>query len=262
MKIGIFDSGLGGLYLLKAITEKLPKYDYVFLGDTKNLPYGDKTQKQVYKLTSKAVDFLFEQNCALVILACNTASVEALRKIQTEYLPKKYPNRRVLGVVVPTLEVIRVGDVCVLATLATSKSKAYSRELKKLNPKSKVYEISSPELVPLIETHQLAKLSKAVAKYSDLIQNKKVKNLILGCTHYALLKKDFATKLGSGIKVISQDEIIPAKLKDYLYEHEELEQALTKKRERKFYVTKLTKELSLSSKKWFGKKVELRLAKY
>ena len=114
----------------------------------------------------------------------------------------------------------------------------------------------------MIERHQIAKLEKAIDKYSDLIGNMKVKNLILGCTHYALIKDDFSRKLGRGVKVISQDEIIPRKLVDYLYRHGEIDQKLAKKRERTFFVTKLNREFAASAKKWFGKEIELKLARY
>src|ERR1700722_1467195 len=109
MKIGIFDSGLGGLGVSKAIMAKLPKYDYVYLGDTKNLPYGNKSQSQIFSLTTKALRFLFAQDCKLVIIACNTSSAKALRKIQREFLPKYFPDRKVLGVIVPTIEAVAQG---------------------------------------------------------------------------------------------------------------------------------------------------------
>ncbi|OGE80190.1 MAG: glutamate racemase [Candidatus Doudnabacteria bacterium RIFCSPHIGHO2_01_FULL_45_18] len=264
MKIGVFDSGLGGLFLLRSMlsSKKLRKYDFVFLGDTKHLPYGNKSQKQIYALTANAVKFLFEQGCLLVIVACNTASAQALRKIQRDYLPKYYANRKVLGVIRPTVELIRGGDVCILATNGTVKAQAYTKELKKLNPKLKVSEIAAPELVQLIENVQLAKLKLAVETYSDLIKSKNVKNLILGCTHYALIKDKFSRKIGKGIKVISQDEIVPKKLADYLSRHEEIASKLSKKQQRKFYVTRLDQNFSKTAKKWFGKKIALNLVKY
>lgn len=264
MRIGFFDSGLGGLYMLRSMlaSRDMSKYDYVFLGDTKNLPYGEKSQKQIYALTAKAVQFLFDQDCGLVIIACNTSSAQALRKIQQEYLPKYYKDRKVLGVIRPTVELIRTGKVCVLATTGTVRALAYTRELKKLNPGLKVVEVAAPELVPLLESNQLAKLNKAVAKYSQIVADHKVKNLILGCTHYAVIKDKFSKKLGRGIKLISQDEIMPAKLANYLDRHPEVEKRLYKKRERKFYVTKLNKDFLDAAKKWFGEKINLNLARY
>lgn len=262
MKIGFFDSGLGGLYMLRAVARQLPQYDYVFLGDTKNLPYGEKSQKQIYKLTAQAVEFLFNQDCSLVIVACNTSSAQALRRIQREYLPKYFKDRKVLGVIRPTVELIKAGDVCILATEATTRAKAYTKELRKLNPKLKVTEVAAPELVPLLESNQLAKLNIAIDKYSQIITDGKVKNLILGCTHYALIKDQFAKKLGRGIKLISQDEVLPQKLQDYLVHHPEIDKKLSKSKRWTFYVTRLNKQFLASATDWFGKKVNLKLAKY
>ncbi len=261
MKIGFFDSGLGGLYLLHAVARKLPQYDYVFLGDTKNLPYGDKTQDQIYRLTSKGVEYLFKHGCELVIIACNTSSAQALRKIQQMFLPKYYRDRKVLGVIRPTVELIKVGDVCVLATSSTVKARAYTKELKKINSKIKTIEIAAPELVPLIESGHLDKIKMKVEMYSGLVRNKKVKHLILGCTHYAVVADQFAENL-KGIKLISQDEIIPTKLSDYLDNHPEIKSKLSKNRRKEFYVTSLNKDFLANAKKWFGQKVQLKLAKF
>ncbi len=261
MKIGFFDSGLGGLYVLRAVARSMPQYDYVFLGDTKNLPYGDKTQKQIYDLTARAIEFLFGQGCGLVIVACNTSSAQALRKIQRIYLPKYHRDKKVLGVIRPTVELIKAGEVCVLATASTVKARAYSKELKKLNPQVKITEIAAPELVPLIESGQLAKLKQKISYYSDLVADKKVKNLILGCTHYSLYRDEFAHRL-KGVKIISQDQIIPIKLSKYLQNHPEITKQLSNKKGRQFFVTKLNQEFLNTAKKWFGKKVNLKLVKY
>jgi glutamate racemase len=261
MKIGFFDSGLGGLYLLRAVARKLPKYDYVFLGDTKNLPYGDKSKQQIYRLSARAIEFLFTQGCELVIVACNTSSAQALRQIQKEFLPRYYSNRKVLGVIRPTVELIKTGDVCVLATKSTVAAKAYTKELRKINSKLKVLEIAAPELVPLLESGHLAKLNQKVADYSGLVSEKKVKNLILGCTHYAVVADQFAKNL-KGIKLLSQDQIIPTKLSTYLDRHPEIENILSKNSNRTFYVTKLNKDFLANAKKWFGRKVKLTQANY
>ncbi len=261
MKIGFFDSGLGGLYLLRSVALRLPQYDYVFLGDTKNLPYGDKTQAQIYKLTAQAIEFLFNQDCQLVIVACNTSSAQALRKIQQKYLPKYYKDRKVLGVIRPTVELVKIGDTCVLATASTVKAKAYSRELKNFNSRLKITEIAAPELVPLIESGQLAKLQSKIKDYSELVKSRKVKNLILGCTHYALYRDEFSRHL-KGIKLISQDDIVPIKLSEYLEKHEEVEDKLSRNKTLKLYVTKLNKNFANNARKWFGKKVKLELARY
>ena len=153
--IGVFDSGFGGLAILKEIVKKMPDYNYIYLGDTARTPYGTRSQETVYKFTEQAVDFLFKKGCWLIILACNTASAEALRAIQRNYLPRKYPNKRVLGVIIPVSEkasVKTIGNkIGVIATNGTVKSNAFKRELQKLNPKIKVSQQAAPLLVSLVE---------------------------------------------------------------------------------------------------------------
>ncbi len=156
MKIGIFDSGIGGLVIARSLISELPQYDYVYLGDTKRVPYGDRSQKEIYEFTRQGLDFLFAQGCGLAILACNTASAQALRKIQREYLPRKYPDKKVLGVVIPTAEACaKYKVVGILATSSTVSSKSYVTELKKLNPKINIIQQAAPLLVPLIENNEI-----------------------------------------------------------------------------------------------------------
>jgi glutamate racemase len=133
MKIGFFDSGLGGLMILKAVAKALPEFDYEFYGDTANLPYGDKSEAAIYELTKQGVEHLFKRDCALVIVACNTASAETLRRLQDEYLPESYPDRRILGVIIPTVEEVmqeKYSNAILLATKRTVESKKYEKELK------------------------------------------------------------------------------------------------------------------------------------
>ena len=151
--IGVFDSGFGGLSILRNIVKALPAYDYIYLGDTARTPYGARSGEIVHKFTWQAVNFLFRKECELIILACNTASGEALRKIQMEELPKKYPGKRVLGVIIPASEEAAAktvnNKIGVLATNGAVKSDAFKRELKKLNPKIQVFQSPAPLLVPL-----------------------------------------------------------------------------------------------------------------
>lgn len=263
MKIGIFDSGLGGLIIAKAIFKKLPRYDYIYLGDTKNLPYGDKPAKQIFRLTQKAVDFLFKSGCGLVILACNTSSALALRKIQQQYLTKNYPNRRVLGVIVPTLEAADQNKtqkrIAVIATAATVKSHIYRTELKKLDKQASVLEIATPELVKLIEKNALPEAENALKLYLKSL--KKIESLILGCTHYPIIKSRVKKIVGKDIPVISQDEIIPSKLSAYLKRHAEILEKLSKNSRREFYVTALNTEFKQVAKYLFGKKLNFKIAK-
>ena len=228
MKIGVFDSGLGGLFILKAITKALPRYDFVYLGDTKRVPYGNRSRATVYKFLRQGVEFLFDQNCELIIVACNTASAEALRKIQREYLPEHFPSRRVLGVIIPTVEEAlkakNLRKLGVLATLGTVKSRAYIREIKKINPKIEVIQEAAPLLVEYVENNGTDKIDLALKKYLRPLLAKKVEGIILGCTHYPILKKQIRhlTK----VPIICQDEFIGKKLAHYLKKHSEIDDTL------------------------------------
>ena len=256
MKIGIFDSGLGGLLITKKVVQRLPQYDYVYLGDTKRVPYGDRSQKVIYEFTKQAVEYLFSQNCSLVILACNSASARALRKIQREFLPKHYPDRKVLGVVIPAVEAVegykRIG---VLATHATVRSKVFSREVYKRNKKAKVLEHAAPLLVPLIENGATKWADPLVEYYLKPFKN--IEALVLGCTHYPLLKRKIKKMMPEGTVIISQDEVVPVKLQQYLRHHPEVEQKLSRHKKRTFLVTDMTPESQKLAKAWFGASVSL-----
>ncbi|MDE2312373.1 MAG: glutamate racemase [Patescibacteria group bacterium] len=267
MKIGIFDSGLGGLVIAKAIFKKLPRYDYVYLGDTQYLPYGNRSAAEVYRLTRAAVEFLFAQDCQLIIIACNTASALALRKIQREYLPKHYPGRRVLGVVIPTLEAVtsdkaNSGELLVLATAATVKSHIYRKELQKLKPQVRIIERAAPKLVPLIENNQLSKAEQPLRMYLDLLPEHKIYAIILGCTHYPLLKDKISQIAGKHVKIVSQTDIIPFKLADYLSRHKGIRLKLSRGRQRQFFVTKSSHHFSAVAKRLFGEKIKFNVVKY
>ena len=189
MKIGIFDSGIGGLITTKAIRKMMPEYDYVYLGDTKRIPYGDKSHETVYKYTKEAVNYLFhKEDCAIVVIACNTASARSLRKIQKEYLLKEFKDRKVLGVLIPAAEEIfnykRIG---ILATVGTVASNTFPLEIKKVKPKAKIFQNPAPMLVPLIEEGKSIKIIKPfLLEYLKPLINKNIDALILGCTHYPI----------------------------------------------------------------------------
>ena len=185
-------------------------------------------------------------------MACNTASAVALRKIQREYLPKHYPNRRVLGVIIPTAEsAVNLSSVGVLATESTVISKTFIRELKKFNRQITVYQQAAPLLVPLVENNATKWAEPILKSYLVPLLKTKVKGIILGCTHYPMLKHQIK-KLARGVKIISQDEVIPIKLSDYLKRHMEITEKLSKKGGRELYVTDLTESIKTKSKKWFG----------
>lgn len=242
MRIGIFDSGLGGLAIAGAIVDRLPQYDYLYLGDTKRVPYGNRSQETIHEFTSEALDFLFENECQLVVLACNTASAEALRRSQQEYLPAKYPDRRVLGVLIPAAEAALDGGgvtkVGVLATASTVESGSYSRELKRRAPDVQVLEVAAPLLVPIVENDGLKYVEPILLDYLQPFAARGVERLILGCTHYSLLK-DPIRRLFNGC-VVSQDEVVPDKLALYLLRHPEIESKLGRGSSQAYRVTDLT----------------------
>ena len=267
MKIGIFDSGLGGLIILKEIIKKLPRYDYIYLGDNARTPYGNRSQQAIYKFTEQAVDFLFKQDCQLIIIACNTASAEALRKIQQEWLPQNYPDRRVLGVIRPVVEsavITGKKKIGVIGTKGTVASQSYVQEIAKLNFKLEVIQQACPLLVPLVEEGwQKTEVTKKVLRtYLKPLKLAKVDTLILGCTHYPILFKEIQGIMGPRTKVLHSGEIVADSLADYLKRHPEIDSKLDKNSINKFLVTDLSAHYQKLGEEWFGKgirfeKVEL-----
>ncbi len=237
MKIGVFDSGLGGLVVTKAFINALPKYDYVYYGDTEHLPYGEKTSGQILSYTIEAIKFLISQNCGLIIIACNTATSIALRYLQQRFIPSFAPDVKVLGVIIPTVEEALLDNaqkVGVVATNATVRSHIYEQELHKIKPDLEVREIAAPELVPFIEADNFAEAKKAALGYAKKFED--VDSLILGCTHYPLLKEYFREALPK-VRIISQDELMGAKLANYLERHIEIDICLSRNRDYKFLVS-------------------------
>lgn len=226
MSIGIFDSGLGGLVMTRAFREILPDHDFLYLGDTLHVPYGPRSSDAIYDFSLKAVDYLFAQGCALVVIACNTASASALRRLQQEYLPAHYPDRRILGVIVPTIEATlesghrRIG---LIGTAFTIHSHTYRDELQKIDPAIEIIGKATPLLVPLVENNGFAYARPVLQDYLDPLIADGIDSLILGCTHYPLLKPLLQDVLPPRIDVISQDEIVPGKLADYLRHHPEID---------------------------------------
>lgn len=234
--IGIFDSGYGGLTILHGIRQLLPEYDYLYLGDNARAPYGPRSFDVVYEFTRQAVVKLFEMGCHLVILGCNTASAKALRTIQQNDLPKIDPERRVLGIIRPTAEVI--GDlttskhVGVLATEGTIKSESYDLEIHKLFPDIKVSGVACPFWVPLVEYNEADSpgADYFVKKRIDEIMRKdpQIDTIILGCTHYPLLMPKILKYLPAGVRVVPQGEYVAESLKSYLERHPNIEAKCSK----------------------------------
>jgi len=237
-KIGFFDSGLGGLTILKAVTKKLPNYDYLFYGDTAHLPLGDKTEEKILVYTKEGVAELFKNNCELVIIACNTASAETLRRLQDGFLKENYPERRILGVVIPTVEALIMSEsnaALLIATKRTVESGKYETELKNRQTRDiKLYSVATPSLVPLIENGQSDEALKSAIEAIETERHKHYfDTVILGCTHYTKLKEGLRAYFNkpsnesiSGqskkLNIITQDEIIPQKLSSYLENHTEI----------------------------------------
>lgn len=225
MNIGFFDSGLGGLLILKAVAKALPQYDYVYYGDTANLPYGDKTEEEIYELTKAALIELFNRDCALVIVACNTASAETLRQIQDTFLVSEYPDRKVLGVIIPTIEEVvreKYTNAILLATKRTVESNKYEKELQKLGHSVNLVSIATPELVPLIELGEIEAATQSAISTIDRARVGEGDVVVLGCTHYCLLKNPLREHFVDSLHIISQDEVIPLKLATYLEQHPEI----------------------------------------
>ena len=239
MKIGVFDSGLGGLVITKAFINAMPEYDYFYYGDSANLPYGDKTFGHILSYTLDAMRYMIANNCKLIIIACNTATSVALRYIQQRFIPSYAPDVKVLGVVIPTVEVAIENNsqkIGVIATSATIRSHIYRAELHKIKPSLNVFEFAAPELVPAIEDNDFDTAEEFVREYCRSFVD--CDSLILGCTHYPLLKKIFRAELPA-VKIVSQDELMAPKLKDYLSRHPEIETFLSKQGSRCFKVSHL-----------------------
>ncbi len=262
--IGIFDSGFGGLDILKTITKKLPDYNYIYLGDTARTPYGTRSSEVVYEFTKQAINFLFESNCEIIILACNTASSDALKKIQQEYLPKYYPDKRVLGVLIPTVEeaITKTNNnkIGVIATEGTIRSESFKKELLKLNPKIKALQKSCPLLVPIVEAgEQNSNFTETILlKYLEPLIEQNIDTLILGCTHYGILERKIKKIVGKRIVVLSEAKIIPKKLEIYLKKHSDIEEKLGKNKKRVFYSTDLTDKFTRLGSKFFGSEIKAK----
>ncbi len=230
MKIGFFDSGVGGITILTAVRNRLPQYDYIFFGDTANVPYGDKSEAEVLELTRRAVLRLFKKDAQLVILACNTASARTLRRLQLTLLVGKYQHRRILGVIVPTVEALKASSATrafLIGTKRTIRSNKYPREILRQKASVKFISQATPELVPLIEANNLAEACHYLENLLNPVVGE-IDALILGCTHYTVLKQFVHERFRGKFKVIAQDEIIPEKLEEYLKRHQEIATTLTR----------------------------------
>ena len=240
--LGVFDSGFGGLHVLGSITTHLPQYGYIYLGDSARSPYGPRSFDEVYTFTKQGVEFLFAHGAQLVVLACNTASSEALREIQQGYLAEG-SDKKVLGVLIPFAEAAakhtknkRVG---VLATEGTVRSKSFVMEITKADPEITVFQQACPLLVPLVEAGQqdTEAADKLIAEYLAPVLTKDIDTLVLGCTHYGILEEKIRAVVGENIAIISERDVVPKSLADYLQRHPDIETRIKKHVPSQFFST-------------------------
>lgn len=254
--IGLFDSGIGGLTIAQELIKQLPGYSYVYLADTAHAPYGNKTREQIVELTKIGVADLFEQGAILVVLACNTASSAALRELQQEWLPGAYPDRKLLGIVVPTVEQITgapwrhvtpittpisedVFTVGVLATPVTVQTKAYTHEIQRRNQSIQVVEQACEGLAEAIDMENSETISFLIHEYTKQLLEKssEIRAVLLGCTHYELVSAEIAKTLPQNVRLYHQPTIVAQSLKTYLLRHPDLDKRLSKHSERHFFAS-------------------------
>ena len=270
--IGIFDSGYGGLTILDGIRQRMPEYDYIYLGDNARAPYGTRSFDVVYEFTLQAVKKLFKMGCPLVILGCNTASAKALRSIQQKYLPTAAPDRRVLGVIRPTAEIVgelsHTKHIGVLATEGTIKSQSYNLEIEKLYPDCTVVGQACPMWVPLVENNEFDKpgadyfVKDSLLKLID--QDSIIDTIILGCTHFPLLLPKIEQQLStlsptsSPINLIPQGQHIASSLEDYLRRHPEMDTRLTRGGTCQYLTTESATKFRESASLFLNEEVEVQ----
>lgn len=262
--IGVFDSGFGGLTVLKEIVKELPQNDFLYLGDNARAPYGSRSFETVYEYTLECVKHLFDKGCHLVVLACNTASAKALRTIQQKDLPLLAPNKRVLGVIRPTTEIIgnytQSGNVGILGTSGTISSGSYLVEIEKFFPALKVFQQACPMWVPLIENNEFnnSGADYFIKKYVDELfqQQENIDALILACTHYPLILNKIINYLPQNVNILSQGTIVAKSLKDYLVRHPELNNNCSKQQSVSFYTTDLPSTFDESASLFYGQPIK------
>jgi glutamate racemase len=268
--IGVFDSGYGGLTVLKEFINTLPEYDYIYLGDNARAPYGTRSFETIHKYTLEAVKWLFDQGCPLVILACNTASAKALRTIQQNDLPNLDPSRRVLGVIRPISECVgsytKTNHIGVLGTSGTISSGSYPIEINKFFPNIEIVQEACPMWVPLVENNEG---NKPGADFfinqhlkNLLAKDKQIDTIILGCTHYPLLLNKIKQFLPNNISIISQGEIVARSLTDYLNRHSEIEERCSKNSSITYYTTDSETLFNKQVEMFFGEEIKSKQVRY
>ncbi|MBK7607938.1 MAG: glutamate racemase [Saprospiraceae bacterium] len=260
--IGIFDSGYGGLTILKEITRVLPQYDYIYLGDNARAPYGQRSFETIYQYTLECVQWFFNQGCPLVILACNTASAKALKNIQHFALPHMAPDNRVLGVIRPTAEVIghhtQTRQIGILATTGTVVSGSYLIEVHRSFPELKVFQQACPMWVPMVENNEYDNegADYYIKKYIDALraQSPDIDTVLMACTHYPLLVPKIK-KFWPEVNILSQGPIVAHSLADYLQRHPEIEARIGQHSDYKFYTTDSENDFDNRASVFFGETI-------
>lgn len=262
--IGVFDSGYGGLTVLRSLRNALPEADFIYLGDNARAPYGNRSFDLIYHFTRQAVEYLFARGCQLVILACNTASAKALRTIQQNDLPRWDPARRVLGVIRPTVEAVgnitRTGAVGLVGTPGTVASQSYDLELAKLHPGIRFYSHACPMWVPLVENLESNGPGADYFVKRDIEELLKkapdIDTLILGCTHYPLLIDKIRQFAPSNLQIVLQGEIVANSLLDYLRRHPEMDARITRNGTTEYITTEEADKFSNLAAVFMGKPVK------
>ena len=262
MKLGIFDSGLGGLVMARAVRDVMPDIDLLYYGDTLHLPYGNRSDEAIYTYTKRAMEWMFERGCCLIIVACNTASAAALRRMQQTWLPTLdfATPHNIIGVVVPTLEeAIDRGhnNLGLIATNYLIQSNVYEEELCKINSSILIHQAATPLLVSLIENGGEKWISDVLHHYLDPLLAQDIECLILGCTHYPAVKDQVRSIIGQKIDLISQDDIIPGKLIDYLDRHPKYKDQIGHSGLSEFFVSDLTQNYKEAARRIYGEGIEI-----
>lgn len=264
--IGIFDSGYGGLTILKAIAKKLPEYDFIYFGDNARSPYGTRSFETVYQYTLQSINRLFSMGCNLVILACNTASAKALRSIQQHDLPQINPQKRVLGILRPTTEMIgeisKNACVGIVGTPGTVSSQSYIIEIHKFFPKVRVYQEACPMWVPLVENHEINTPGADYFVEKNLknlfSHSKDIDTLLLACTHYPLLMSSIQKFIPQGVNIISQGSLVADSLKNYLNRHQEMDMLCSKNGIINFYTSDAVSKFNTAASFFFDQNIEAK----
>ena len=264
MNVGVFDSGFGGLTIYRSIRANLPQYDYIYLGDNARTPYGSRSFEAIFRFTTECVRYLFSLDCKLIIIACNTASAKALRSIQQKILPVSYPDRRVLGIIRPSVEELgkdtKTKTVALWATEGTVRSDSFGIEIAKYAPGIRLIQTACPMLVPLVEAGELNHTGADyfIRKYWDETASlsDQIDLLLLACTHYPLLLPRIREIVPQKVRILVQSDFVVPSLIDYLKRHPEIESQLSRAGSQRFLTTDHTEGFDRLAEVFLGHPVE------